>query len=508
MKRLIILFFIAAYATSCADIIDIYPVENMASEQFYKSEEEVNQALTGIYSRMGRNGTNDDLPTILYLMLSESRSDNWFMATVPNAQRDQADIRRFQVQTNNSWVSAGFNRLYSIIADANLLLSATEENEYKTQRAEALFLRAYAYFELVRTWGDVPLVLVPLTRPEALPYGRTPKAEVYGQIIEDLEFAMANLDDMPTGSRAGHAGAWAARTMLAYVYCTMAGYPLNDSGAYQKAVDALSPIINNLSGRFAPNYADIFDIDQEDTWDIFSVQFKSGNTGLGSSLPGYEVGGGSATATMFPEWVYSGYTVQGQDFRVDNGLVDDMLAENDERAMFPILTEGYYSLDDDKNPTIWVDKPYLLIKYLVRDNTNNVIKSWNDYPLNCPILRVSDAYLLYAEALIGVGRASEALPWINLVRTRAGILPLTGTPTIDDVMDERRKEYIGEGKRYFDLVRQGETVFLNSLKKFLDDNNQVSTEYGASYPTARDLLLPIPYSTISIHTDWDQNTGY
>ncbi|MCC8018857.1 MAG: RagB/SusD family nutrient uptake outer membrane protein [Rikenellaceae bacterium] len=507
MKRLLILFFIAAYATSCTDIIDIYPVENMSSDQFFENEVEVNQAVAGMYSRLGRNGTNDDLPSILYLMLSESRSDNWFMATAPNAQRDQADIRRFQVQTSNGWVSAGFNRLYTLIADANLIIESVDEDTYRRQRAEAHFLRAYAYFELVRTWGDVPLVLKPIARHEALTYERTPSTDVYAQVIEDLQYAIANLDDMPTGEDAGHAGAWAARTLLAYAYCTMAGYPLNDGTAYQKAVDVLSPIINNLSGRFAPNYADIFDIDQEDTWDLFSVQFQSGNAGLGSSLPGYEVGGGSSTATMYPEWAYSGYTVQGQDFRVDNGLVDDMLLEGDQRADFPILTEGYNSVDKDGNLE-WVSKPYLLIKYLVRDNTNNVIKAWNDYPLNCPILRVSDAYLLYAEALIGVTRASEALPWINLVRTRAGIQPLTGTPTLADVMDERRKEFIGEGKRYFDLVRQGETVFLSSLRTFLDDNNQVSTEYGASYPTARDMLLPIPYSTITINTDWDQNSGY
>jgi len=497
-------------AISCTGVLDIYPVENNSADQFYKSELEMQQAVTGIYGRLSQY---TDIPAIYYLQLSESRSDNWFMAQMPNAQRDQADVRRFQVNSQTDLVAQAYNRFYSIISDVNTLL-AKSDITYTRFRAEACFLRAYAYFELVRSWGPQPVLLTPTEKQDALNAIRQPENEVYRQIITDLLFAIENLDDYYVGQEAGRVGSWAARTLLANVYVTMAGYPLNDGNAYQEVIDVLSPVINAMGTRFAPEYTDIFDLEQENKWDLFSVQFSSGGQGLGSSVPGFSTGGGSSTETMFPEWVYSGFTTQGQDFRMDSLLINSMLNESDVRAQFPLFTKGYWNIKEPpENPTAvdsatyYIEKPYLMIKYLIRDNTNNSIKAWNDYPLNFPILRVSDAYLLFAEALIGVGRAGEAKQWVDKIRSRAGIPALLANPTIQVVVDERRKEFLGEGKRYFDLVRQGEIVFVQHLKAFSDWYGNVAI-YNGSEPTTRDMLLPIPQSVMNIHVTWDQNEDY
>jgi hypothetical protein len=372
--------------------------------------------------------------------------------------------------------------------------------------AQARFLRGYAYFELGRTWGPVPVVLEPIEKTDAPGYERTPLVDVYAQALDDLDYAKDKLPNLYTGANAGRANAYAARTLMAYIYATMAGYPLNDATAYQKAVEILSPMINDLGARFAANYHDIFDYTKGNTYDLFSVQFRPGTTGsagLGSSLMGYQ------TSNGFAQW--STYTRQGQDMRVDSLLIDPMLEENDVRAEHPAITAGYWTI---RNPPAlptaadsaanYTSRPYLLTKYLVKDVENAVIKAWNDGAVNFPIVRVADAYLLYAEALVGTGSADLAKPWVDKVRTRAGLDPLGAAPTMDDIFDERRKEFIGEGKRYYDLARLGPAAFIEAMTPFLDNYEQTTTFRG-SYATAKDLLLPIPQSAMEVHPDWEQN---
>jgi hypothetical protein len=508
----------AGLFSSCGDVLEIYPVSNNSADSFFANDREITQGLMGIYARLGRDGGGTDFPSLHYLQLSESRSDNWFIGQPANAQRDQMDVRNYQATSMTGIVASSFNRLYSLIASANMFLSKLPEDaKYTRMAAEARFLRAYAHFELVRTWGPVPVITVPIEKADTPGYRRDPVDKVYAQIIEDLDYAITNLGaTYYTGAESGRVGSWAARTMLAYVYVTMAGYPLNDTSAYSKAVDVLKgsgtvDIIDEMNVRFAPTYPQIFSLAEENTWDLFSVQFQSGNIGLGSSVVAYSFGGGGSQSTPFPEWMYANFVQQGQDFLVDTTYVRPMVKAGDARGMDPVLIEYYWNI---KTPPAepspqqelenHIHKPFILTKYLVRDNTNSMIMAYNDYPLNFPILRVSDAYLLYAEALVGTNKAGEAKKYVDFVRTRAGIPALAADPTMADIFDERRKEFIGEGKRYFDLVRQGEAVFVNTLKAFSDEYQHVSL-YDASNPSVRDMLLPIPEPVMKIHTDWEQN---
>ncbi|WP_448787274.1 RagB/SusD family nutrient uptake outer membrane protein [Bacteroides graminisolvens] len=498
----------ALFLGGCADTINIFPVENNTADQFYKTEFELKQAVMGIYARLGRNRTNTDFPTDFYLQCSEGRSDNWYSANIPNAQRDQCDLRYFQVTDATSLNETNYSRLYQIIKEANnLLVKATAD--YSRFRAEASFLRALAYFELVRAYGPQPIITTPITNEEAKHLSRQPITEVYAQIISDLEFAMNTLADFYTGEDAGRVGAVAARCLLGQVYITMAGYPLNDQTAYEKAEAVLSSIMDKVKTRLAPNYADIFDVNKENCYDLFSIQFASGGQNIGSSMAGY-VTTSSGSSTCFPEWAYAGYSQQGQDFRVDSLLIKQMRVVGDLRletcvasGYWNTVKHGYTANDSAK---YYVERD-ILIKYLTKDNTNSTIKSWNDYPLNYPVLRVADAYLLYAEALVKNNKASQAKEWINVIRKRAGLTPLNTDPTIDDIMYERRCEFLGEGKRYFDLVRMGEATFVGTLKGFSNQYEHV-TVLGANNPDKRDMLLPIPRTVRNIHTSWDQNYGY
>lgn len=495
------------FIQSCSDAIDIYPVENNTADQFYSSEFEMNQAIMGIYARLGRNGTNTDFPTDFYYETSESRSDNLFYGNLANAQRDQIDMRIFHVSDVTGLNESIYGRLYQLIKDANNLLSKAPET-YTRYRAEASFLRALAYFELVRAYGPQPVFTTPIENEEAKKLDRQPIENVYSQIIADLEFASANLDPVYSGADAGRVGSLASNCLLGYVYVTMAGYPLNDKTAYQKAETVLNGIMNDVKKRFAPDYSYIFNVNKENTYDLFSVQFASGGQGLGSSLAGYVTTSGS-TGTSFPEWAYSGYPQQGQDFRVDTLLVNSMKQAGDKRLATSIA-DGFWSKVDHgythEDSLSYYTTKTLMVKYLTKDNTNTTIKSWNDYPLNFPILRPADAYLLYAEALINDNKAAQAKEWVDAIRTRAGLTPLAANPTMDDIMYERRCEFLGEGKRYFDLVRMGETTFVSTLKDFSDHYGHVSK--GASDPSVRDMLLPIPLTVLNVQTTWIQNPEY
>lgn len=492
---------------ACNDIIDIYPVENNTSDQFYSSEEEINQAVMGIYARLGLNGGNTDFPTDFYFIASEGRSDNLYYASQANAQRDQVDFRLYAVTDVTELNESIYGRLYSLIADANMLLLRAPET-FVRYRAEASFLRALAYFELVRAYGPQPIVDRPITSEEAKGMDRASIEDVYNFIISDLLYASDNLDSFYTGDEAGRVGSVAAKCLLGYVYVTMAGYPLNDATAYQKAESVLQPIMGEVQQRFAPNYAFIFDVNKENMYDLFSVQFASGNKGLGSSLAGYVTEGSGGVS--IPEWFYSGYHLQGQDFRVDTLLVNEMKKQKDLR-LNTAIAEGFWDTTEHgftKEDSITHFKERcMMIKFLVKDNTNQTIKAWNDYPLNYPILRPADAYLLYAEALINNNKADLAKPWIDEIRLRAGLPILNQSPTMEDIIRERRYEFLGEGKRYFDLVRMGKDEFLSVLKDFSDHYEHV-TKMGGVTPSEKDMLLPIPLTVMNIQYTWENNLGY
>ena len=190
---------------SCNDLIDIYPVENNVADKFYSSEFEINQAVMGVYARLGRNGGSQDFPTIYYFMASEGRSDNLYYAALANAQRDQVDLRNFAVTDVTGTNEDIYARLYQIIADANMLLERTPEH-YVRYRAEASFLRALAYFELVRAYGPQPVVDRSVLNEDAKKMDRQPIEDIYKLIISDLEYAGNNLEAFYTGEEAGRVG--------------------------------------------------------------------------------------------------------------------------------------------------------------------------------------------------------------------------------------------------------------------------------------------------------------
>ncbi|GAB6011876.1 RagB/SusD family nutrient uptake outer membrane protein [Viscerimonas tarda] len=508
--KLIIVLLSTLICSSCVDDLDITPVENNVAGSFYTSELEVNQAAIGIYSRLGKYATgatvqNEDFPTIYYLLASEDRSDIRYLVGQTSAQNDQLELRKYLITPNSGTVSNIFSRLYAMISDANTLLARTPENAYLRYRGEAQFLRAYAYAELARSFGPVALVTKPTENSVAVKLPRASLDDIYAQVIADLLAVSANpeMEDVYTDTQAGRVGRLAAKALLGQVYMTMSGYPVNDPNAAANAVGVYAPIIAQVETRFAANYADIFTLPNENKYDLFSVQFASGGLNVGSSLPGYITNSG-AGASPFPDWTYASYGQQGQDLRIDSILVNEMIASNDKR-LFASVDTGYWGNRSHADGT-WVTRS-ILTKFLEKDNTSTSIKAWNDFPRNFPIIRPAEVLLYYAEALIATNRATdpETARLINKVRDRAGLLPLSHTPTLADIKIERKHEFIGEGKRYFDLVRWGEAEAVQTLTDFARHYHSAT---NGQLPTKRDLLLPIPQNEMKTRTNWENNFGY
>lgn len=504
-KYTILVLTAALSLQSCQKDIDIAPIANNTSNTFYSNEVEVRQAVVGIYARLGRNGTNTDFATDYFWLASENRSDLLYLGAETSAQNDQLELRKFLVSPTSGTVSAIFSRLYQVIKEANNLLFYTKEGEYMRYRAEASFLRAYAYSELARSFGPVALVTRPIENAEAVSLPRAPLSEIYGQIIKDLQYASASLQNTYTGTEAGRVGSLAAKALMGQVYMTMAGYPFNDPTGYTKAEEVFTGIIAGVQARFSPSYANLFTLANENKFDLFSIQFASGGVGTGSSLPGY-ITSSSSTGAPFPEWVYNSYTQQGQDIRVDSLVVNDFKARNDLRLATTIAQSFYSAILTPTNAaTRTLVMKNIVVKFLEKDNTNITIKSWNDFPRNFPIIRDADVILLYAEALINNGKAGQAKPYVDQIRTRAGQAVLAAAPTLDDIKRERKNEFIGEGRRYFDLVRWGETQAIQTLQAFA---TRYHSNTNGQAPTKKDLLLPIPQNELKTRSNWDQNFGY
>jgi len=491
----------SALLLSCnKDIIDIDPIENNTANAFYQNEIEARQAITGIYARLGRNGTNTDFATDYYWLASENRSDLLYLVEGTSAQNDQLELRKYLISPNSGTVSGIFGRLYSLIKDANSLLFRTKEGEYTRYRAEARFMRAFAYFELLRSFGPVALITEPIENRDAVALPREEPQVIYAQIISDLEFAAVNLNKFYTGAEAGRIGSVAANALLGQVYMTMAGYPLNDGSAYAKAETVYAGIIADVDTRFNPDYSKLFILENENKNDIFSIQFASG-TNVGSSLPGF-ITSSPSSGSPFPEWTYATYNLQGQDVRVDTMLVNQMKTRGDKRLMASIDT-GYWNSTNPATRT-WVTRN-IVTKFLEKDNTNTRIKAWNDFPRNFPIIRPADVYLYYAEALVVNGKAAIARQYVDKLRLRAGLAPLAAFPTLENIKQERKYEFIGEGRRFFDLVRWGQAEAISTLTSFAQHYH---SQTNGQLPSAKDLLLPIPQSELNTRNNWNQNPDY
>ena len=514
MKKnfLYILIIITGFSSCKKDYLNLLPQTSLSSASFYKNKGQYDQALIAAYVPL-----RGIVKAAIYM--DEMRSDNTFF-TIYNANRGFATsteaLAEFLDNPNSSAEPNSPGNRYGIayqgIAMVNTILSKIATSDL-TQTAkdsisgEALFLRAYYYFDLVQHYGGVPLQLTELTTPEEAFQPRNSVDEVYGQIVADLKTAIPILPTVTSFPQSGRASKGAAKVLLAYAYMSQ---PTKD---YASAETELRDV-TNMNYSLLPNYADVFDPNNKNNAEsIFEVQYMSDlvsgqqsdfawrmipKTLNSEVLTGYHGG------TMN---IFSGWDVPTQE------MVDSYESGDARLPASVAVIEGTISGVEDftaidiKSPVGFTPVTGRTNFYMVKKYFHPPYATEFNTPDDWPIFRYAGALLLLAECLVDENKNGEALPYLNQVRARAGLAPL-GAATLENVSDETRHELAFENHRWMDLIRTGEAV-----EKITAKGVALKAQYGWLLPNTFNItpdrfIYPIPFREIQINNKLTQNPGY
>lgn len=468
--KYIILAVLAFSSVGCDDYLSPELESLINADNYYSTEEELEKGVINMYDGIqGVNSTNaNDYHALqVEFYVTEMRSDN----TRTKAQEGEAaQFEFYTIEANNGIVADYYRSFYNVIFRANTVLEnlgvASPENALAFE-AEAKFVRAYAYFNLVRLFGDIPLVdRVLSAEDKEISFTRVPTSEIYDFIISDLLVAVSGLDNTYK-TRASRA---AAQTLLAKAYLTVG----------TNYLDAQNLIEDVMSSGYAlePDFKDVFFNELNDEV-IFAV--------------GYEPDG-IDSQNFSAEWLNAVGRTSGVNYTTQDSR-EALMALGGDRTQYS------YRVDLDQ-PT-----QFQVVKYIPDGDTTLGINPTSVDPTAAGndfiIIRYADVLLLHVEAIMAGGSSTSspaALESFRLVRERAG---LAGDDddniTKQELLDERRVELAYENQRLFDLMRFGEAQAVLSA---------FSGATGGSF-TASDLLLPIPQYEINLSQGLlTQNPGY
>jgi hypothetical protein len=482
-----LLFALVTIVTSCKKL-DENPDSIIVSTQFYKTQADAISAVNSVYSTLNSDPAGDfPLYGRQLNLMTENASDNQTYSP-SNTNPDVRAMGTITYVPANSRVQKVWQQLYYGINRANIAIDNIPSIQFDTTLharlvRESKFIRALLYFDLVRLYGDVPIILHnPNTiNVQSLLVKRSPVDSVYTQIISDLTDA-TNLPKSYSGSDKGRATGGAAHTLLAKVYLTRQQWP--------QALAQLQTVINGGYGyALFSNYYDAFQkATKNGVEHIFSVQFES------------NLGATNSTQYLSESFISFNTNVWPIDVPVDISLYN-LFSANDTRRAVTFYTSVYNSAT---NKTVVFNNAYTPYFNKFVDYSLTPLTVQAQSGINYPVLRYADVLLMYAEAVNEINGAptADAYHAINQVRERAHITDLTPglsqSAFRDSVFLERRKEFIQEGHRWFDLVRQGGTALVDALHK-------IPAKSAAS---SKNTLFPIPLVEIQLNPKLTQNPGY
>jgi hypothetical protein len=416
-------------------------------------------------------------------IFGDIRADDAEVHVIKNNNHSESDL--FIMNSINGLINSTWQNFYNIIFRANMVLDrieaadpsvVTNKNRYI---AEAKFLRAFAYFNLVRIYGDVPLVTLPISSVEALETPRSGTDAVYQLIISDIASAEPDLPTEYSGSSVGRVTRGAAKSILGKIYL--------DRHDYVNAESKLQEV-TTMGYKLLDNYNDLFNysLDEHHSEYIFDVEYAAGQN-VANSLTNDLLPNSAAFEAFYGIAGIGGETLNPTE------ALRSLFEENDTRKDVTVATFGGWINGDGE----FVAFPPATGRSWTKKYIAPVAVSGQS-PCNWKVTRYGDVVLMYAEALNENGKTSEALTWLNMIRTRAGVSTysdLSQEETREAIYTERRLELSFEGHRWFDLVR-----------------------YGRAYDTMREkgmaqymTLFPVPWSQIQVVNDqaifW-QNEGY
>ncbi|MCL7762977.1 RagB/SusD family nutrient uptake outer membrane protein [Polaribacter sp. Z014] len=464
------LLFLVVAMVSCSENLDSKSFGEPVLEDFYTNPVQAEQALVATYSSLRElYGTNFWAVMGTDMVFGEIGTDDFIKGgrtaenNAPLFERD-----KWAISTSNPIMAQLWKVSYKGILYANLVIENVpnitfDDTERKKEiLAEAHFLRAFYYLKLVNSFGGVPIIDKPLKLGE-FNVPRATKEDTYIFIEDDLKIAIADLPSrLDRGvNYTGRADKGAALGMMMRV------------SLYQNKMSQVETYGNQLFAlgfELTPDYSTIFEPEGEwNSGSLFEISFLSDATASGSGIP----------QRVSPNSNKGGGFVQARD-----GLRNEYEANDPRLDATLYFSDASYGTDWYVRKYAW----YPYTKYKI-PTTARAKNSSN----NVRIVRLADAYLMYAEAIYSTN-PSEAIKYVNKVRARArgaalpSVLPdlastLTGQPLLEAIYHERRVELAGEGFRFYDLVRSGRAGTLLSPYGFVEGKHE---------------LMPIPLDQITL----------
>lgn len=491
-KSVIPALIISVFMAGCEDYLDDRPEGTVPTTGIdYTKSENIFMPISAAYASLRSWGAH----AFPYIGAFEIASDNADKGSTPEdnppmLEIDNLDYTPINGLINDLWVS-----YYDIVSSANFAvhqmplfeaaLLNNADRAYAMQcQGEAKTIRAYAYFNLTRLFGRVPIVDTLLTAEQLASLQQASTQQLYDFIEKDLQEAISVLPESYTSEWEGRITRYTAMALKAKAHL------------YQSEWDSVASLTDRIisSGRFRllDNFREVFSVDGENSAEsLFEIQSSS----LGKTI-------GDAT---YMEYAYvqgpRGNTpgnMQGWGFCVPSQNLINFFETRGEviRPATTLLYRGTITPEGDSIKTICVNPVYNGKVY-----TPSVYNIWNfngyGFEHNVRILRYSDVLLMYAEAIVRgsswpVTSGLSADDAVNLVRERAGLAPLAGA-TLQDIWDERRAELALEEDRFFDLVRTGQAPTALADKGFVAGKHEV---------------YPIPAAQLQLNLNLVQNSGY
>lgn len=482
------LALLTAPACENSDFLEVKPQGVINANNYFATSDHAIWATNAVYNQL----RSWNLTSFPWLSMTDMVSDDATKGSFPaDAQKlttfdDFTFDSRFPEEIQLTWQGH-----YQGVFRANIAIEGIpkvpvmEESLRQRLLGESKFLRAHFYFNLARWFGDVPLILVPLTQNEFYTQSRTPVAQVYAQIIKDLTDAIPALPEKSKYDPAdlGRVTKGAARGLLAKVYLTTKDYPNAEKYALE--------VINSKEYALLADYAKIFLPEGENSSEsVWEVQATALEDSYGGATPWNMVQGVRGTPNL------------GWGFNLPSDDLVKSYERGDPRRDATILEVG--EALPDGSDLVQDNKEMEGERYNQKAWTPSHALLQDNGPSNLRMLRYADVLLLAAEALNENGKAQDALTYLNQVRKRArgtrNVLPDITITNKDQLREaiwrERRSELAMEQHRWFDLLRTGRAA---ATMKAL----------GKNFVVGKHELFPIPQTEIALSGgNLIQNPGY
>ena len=497
--NLILAMMLILFNSCSEEFLDNAPLDELTVEGAFNTKADAELALNGAYGTMVTNDPHTY--RWFYTIVGDMRADNSHggpPGTITNCELLESLAGDLEPGIWN-WYEA-----YKYSAAANIILDNVpkiedpnfSDSERKNILGQAYFLRAFHYYHLARQYRDVPLIL---SQDGDLLPAKSPEAEVYAQIVKDLELAESYLptehaNRFLTSSR-GTKGS--AQSLLAKVYV--------ETGDYAKAAEYAGKVMDSGVYSLVETYDHLWDGNHQNTTEaIFELQHVA-STMTGTYHPAQMLPPGDLTIHEADKpgegvgWAFPRFNVLNHELIEAFDEMGDSI-----RKWSSTLTVTDRSLMSD--PPLGFADPTEPVSHTYKNG-----RHWDGFSgrWNVLLMRYSDIILLRAEALNQIGQTAQAITYLNQVRARVKLAPTTASSQSEvalAILKERRLELAMEGQRFWDLKRYyGEEGLVNYLKGLTDTGGN---NLGKNPANVHQLYLPIPQRDLDINPNLVQNPGY